>query len=337
MSHRQRDCTCSACIALGRVASVVVDEDTTPEHRDYIAKVLERSYTKILEKGLELLRRERRAADEGDSGVACHATPGSEIEEKEVKEEPQEEATKKKKRRKKKATQELESAIDNKDEPSAPAKDEEQGEEAAATSSRRSPTPEKAAESVSQPCEKDPRLPLPRKAVKPSSKPLEPQKEKKTREESTGRSSGSRPLNLRPKAKTERRRSVSRSRDREPKDKKKRRSPSPEVDHFGGDRGVSSGGFETGGEGATLVEAPPGNSKNSSLRTRRPRSPDYPPPLPRRPSRGQLWIGPIRAYKNKPANKKKNKGLKKELKNERYWERRRQRLWEERTRGYRRR
>ena len=78
MSHRERDCTCPACIALGRVASVVVDEETSEEHRAYIAKVLERSYTKILEKGLELLRKERQATDEGSSGVACHAIPGSE-------------------------------------------------------------------------------------------------------------------------------------------------------------------------------------------------------------------------------------------------------------------
>ena len=110
--HRARDCACDACAALGGVASVVVDEE---------AKVLERSYTKILEKGLQLLRRERKAEEEATSGVESDATPGqasaappAEAEDatKVVKKEPEEEATKRKKRRKKKPQPEEEIAIE---------------------------------------------------------------------------------------------------------------------------------------------------------------------------------------------------------------------------------
>ena len=366
MDHRSRECTCAACTALGKVASVVVDEATTEPLRTYVAKVLEKAYTRILEKGLELLQREHRAGGGEESGAGCHPAPGVEVENKEVKSEAEEEAPKKRKRRKRRTATTPEIATEEKDEQERDTQDhqlpkpetaEDTAEEkrivedkkvtlapvvtpaveGAGSSSRKPTTPEQGTEGKKPIGEQDPRLPLPRKVAKPSAKPPEPLKEKKSREGSTGKSGASRPLNLRPKAKVERKRSTSRSRERDQKDKKKRRSTSPYLDSPGGGREVSSFGREGEGEGATLIEAPPGNWEDCSLRTRRPKSPDHPPPLPRRPTRGQLWIGPIRAYKNRPVTKKKNKRLKKELKNERYWERRRQRLWEERTRGYRRR
>ena len=53
-----------------------------------------------------------------------------------------------------------------------------------------------------------PRAPLPRKVAKPSSKPIETQKEKKVRESPKGKKTESPRLVLKPKAKPERRRSL---------------------------------------------------------------------------------------------------------------------------------
>ena len=55
--HRSKESRCDACTALGRVASVVVDDRTSEELRKYAARALEKAYTKILERGLELLQR----------------------------------------------------------------------------------------------------------------------------------------------------------------------------------------------------------------------------------------------------------------------------------------
>lgn len=194
----------------------------------------------------------------------------------------------------------------------------------------RSETPETITEGIKRSFEKDPRLPLPRKVVKPSSNPAIDQKEKF---KEASKSSSSK-LDLRPKTKAERPRSRSRLKERKKKDKKRERTPSPSSRSTGGDRGVSSGDIAQEEVPEQEVEAPPGDWEGEQNQRRRPRSPDHPPPLPRRPLRGQLWIGPIRAFKNKK-KPKRNKGIKKTLKNERYWERRRQSLWEERCRGYR--
>ena len=362
MSHRQRDCTCGACVALGRVASVVVDEDTTEEHRTYIAKVLERSYTNILERGLELLKQERRATEASSSGVERHATPGAEVEEKEVKEEEagveshatpgtvpaeppagasgpvkeeksevEEEAPKKRKRRKRRPKAEEEELA--RDEELPEEKAEDTGVAGKEETEAPSETPGCSSTGVSQ-IEKDHRQPLPRKSPKPSANPAISLKEKKKKEDNAPTVKEGPRLKLRPKAKVTQRRSRSRSRGQE-KEKKRRRSPSPTDYLAGGDRGVSSTTPAEAERGEGEEERPPGDWEERPPVVRRPRSPDHPPPLPRRPTRGQLWIGPIRAHKNKPPPKK-NKGLKKERKNERYWERRRQQAWEERQQAYRR-
>ena len=344
--HRARDCPCDTCAALGRIAAVVVDDDTTEGHREVIARILEKAYTRILEKGLRLLRQERQEAAEETAGGEGHPRPGEaaaeppaaeEEQSREIKKEPREEATKKKRRRKKKPQVESEVAEKEEKLPVTEVEEAEAVNPVETPAESRPSAVSTSAEAVVKPEEKDSRLPLPRRSVRPSSKPLETLKEKKERDEPRAGEDQNPRFVLKPKAKAERRRSRSRSRGRVEKDKKRRRSPSPLGDWPRGDDTVSS---RRGGEEAaasTEVEPPPGNWEDSNSRSRRPRSPDHPPPLPRRPTRGQLWIGPIRAYKNKPIAKKKSKGLKKEEKNQRYWERRRQRLWEERTRGFRRR
>lgn len=142
--------------------------------------------------------------------------------------------------------------------------------------------------------EEDKREPLPRKSIKPSITPALQGKEKKSREDTKPKENKGTKLNLRPKAKVNRPRSRSRSKEKRTKEKKRTRSRSPSI-LAGGDRGVSSRGTER--EQVT---------RSSSA---------FAPPDSR----------------SKP---KKNKGVKKELKNERYWERRRQQLWEEQTRGH---
>ena len=320
------------------MAAVVVDEETSGAHRDYIAKVLERAYTKILERGLELLREERRA--EGDRGAPGHGEPvigpaeppaGSTGEVKEEKAECEEEAPKKRKRRKRRPKEEEEKATEEEEKPAGEEKRAE--EEVAADSPKASETPGPSTEGVKEPSERDPRAPLPRNP-KPSTNPAISLKEKKTKGGCAAENEGEPRLRLKPKAKGRPRRSRSRSKARDQKDKKKRRSPSPRDDPAGGDRGVSSFTGAEAGEEEAEEGGPPGNWEERPELARRPKSPDHPPPLPRRPSRGQLWIGPIRAHKNRPPPKK-NKGVKKDLKNQRYWERRRQQAWEERQRAYR--
>ena len=284
MDHRARDCTCSACAALGRVAAVVVDEETTEAHRAYIAKVLERCYAKILEKGLELLRQERRA--EGGREAPGHREPpgdpaeppaGSTEEVKEEKTEVEEEAPKKRKRRKRRPKDEEEKATEEEEKPAV----EEKGTEGevAADSLGTSETPALAAEGVKEPGEKDPRAPLPR-SPKPSTNPAISLKEKKTKSEGAAGSQEEPRLRLRPKAKGRPRTSRSRSRARDQKDKKKRRSPSPREDTAGGDRGVSSFTGAEAGEGEAEEGGPPGDWEERPELPRRPKSPDHPPPLP---------------------------------------------------------
>ena len=337
MEHRARDCACDACAALGRVASTVVDEDTGDELRQYIAKVLERSYTKILEKGLAIARRdarEGRPEAPGHRELAGESTeppvdPGAEV--KEEKTEAEEEATKKRKRRKRRPKEEEEVATREEEKPAVeePEIDKAAVEDIAA----KAETPGTPSTGVPKESDKDPRTPLPR-SPKPSANPSITLKEKKTKGEVAPEHEEEPRLRLRPKAKGKPTRLRSRSRGYDKKDKKKRRSPSPTDLPEGGDGGVSSTtGAEAGG-GAVEEEGPPGNWEVRPELPRRPKSPDHPPPLPRRPNRGQLWIGPIRAYKNRPPPKK-NKGVKKDLKNQRYWERRRQQAWEDRHRAYR--
>ena len=337
MEHRARDCACDACAALGRVASTVVDEDTSAEPRQYIAKVLERSYTKILEKGLSLARRDAREGREGAPGhrelegdsTAPPVDPSTEV--KEEKTEIEEEATKKRKRRKRRPKDEEEVATREEEKPAVEETvvDKSGVENNTATSE----TPGTPSTGVAKECEKDPRTPLPR-SPKPSANPAISLKEKKTKVETPSERKEEPRLKLKPKAKGRPARLRSRSRGYDKKDKKKRRSPSPTDYPEGGDGGVSSNTLAEGSAGAGEEERPPGDWEVRPELPRRPKSPDHPPPLPRRPHRGQLWIGPIKAYKNRPAPKK-NKGVKKDLKNQRYWERRRQQAWEDRHRAYR--
>ncbi|CAK8987344.1 Uncharacterized protein SCF082_LOCUS930 [Durusdinium trenchii] len=305
MDHRSRSCSCDACIALGRVASLVVDEETSDELRVYIAKALDKVYTKILEKGLELLRKAARGEAEA-AGVGSHPTPGTgsaeppaeqEVKAEEENPENEEEAPKKRKRRKRRAKEEEESAPEEKKESAAEEKERKGQTEETKTSPAQSETPGTSAAGVEPARETDPRVPLPRKVVKPSSNPAISLKEKKANEEGEESRAERLKLALRPKSR-------SRSRDKGGKDKKRRRSPSP--------ASIPAAAVEEEVE----EEGPPGDWEERPEIPRRPRSPDHPPPIRRRPTRGQLWLGPIRAHKNRPPPKK-NKGIKKEIKNQR--------------------
>ena len=216
---------------MGRVASVVVDDRTSEELRKYAARALEKAYTKILERGLELLQRgggeEEEAPVREPAGVDRQSTPGSGSAEppaepseavKEEKNEVEEEATKKKKRRKKRQQPAEESLPDKEELPA----EESKGSE------------EKAKEETRQ-VEKDSRSPLPR-SPKPSTNPAISLKEKKTKSEETSKQEEAPRLKLKPKAKGKPRRSRSKSNGRDKKDKKQRRSPSPIYSPGGGDR-----------------------------------------------------------------------------------------------------
>lgn len=243
--------------------------------------------------------------------------PGEGTEVSDNKEEDQ--PAKRRKRRKRKEKAEDPDNTEDKDLPEIAEKESPVKKE----SPKKAETPETPTEEAKKIPETDPRLPLPRRPAKPT----EP-KEKKSRE---GATSSSSKLDLRPKVKAERKRSSSRSREVKKKEKARERSPSPPSRAAEGGRRASLPEVtkEEEEEIEDVVEAPPGEWEEERTPIKRPRSPDHPPPLPRRPSRGQLWIGPIRAFKNKK-KPKRNKGIKKTLKNER----RRQQLWEERAQSY---
>lgn len=105
---------------------------------------------------------------------------------------------------------------------------------------------------------------------------------------------------MKPKAESERKRSRSRSKERKQKDKKKRKSPSP---YWRGRRGSLLERYRRRGRRDSRGRGFSWELGGNCIRR-----------LPRRQSRGQLWIGPIKAYKNRPIAKKKNKGVKKEIK-----------------------
>ena len=264
MDHRARDCDCAACVALGRVAAVVVDEDTSDSLRSYVAKTLERAYTKILEKGLELLRQERRATEGETSGAGCHPAPGDEAEEhkeevKDTKEEPEQVATKKRRRKKKKPQPEEEAILEEEDNPVPEGELAKPVETPGIETANETPAPSASEEVDKRPVDRDHRSPLPRKPVKPSSKPSEPAKERKAKDERGVEEAENPRFVLKPKARPLRRTSRSRSRNRQQKDKKKRRSPSPESSHRGGDQEISSRTTGEEARASTEVDRPPGN------------------------------------------------------------------------------